>query len=297
MIRCLALLAVALGLSGCFVPTPVSIASIGTDVVSLFFSGKTVADHGVSLALDEDCALIGALEGEICEDRPDYRDADVAVALTPLPPGRNLDRLANADPQVLASARRAAAAFGDAPSDTDDLTDDLGGGVFLADRSSPRAALAGLGAGLGGAEPSLSDLAPAAGSGAPAVTVPIPIRKPDLEAQAPVLLTGGFLADAAVAPDAAAIVAYRVASAAPRGAKPKEPVPTAVPIPKPRPNPPVEVEVAFAAVAKPLVLDPVGQAPVVRTPVGRVVAQAAARERGKRVAKRYRRSVSSAMGG
>ena len=258
MIRCLALLAVALGLSGCFVPTPVSIASIGTDVVSLFFSGKTVADHGVSLALDEDCALIGALEGEICEDRPDYRDADVAVALTPLPPGRNLDRLANADPQVLASARRAAAAFGDAPSGTDDL-----GGAFLADRSSPSEALPGFGAGLG-AGPSLSDLAPAAGSGAPVVTVPIPIRKPDLETQAPVLLAGGFLADAAVAPDAAAIAAYRVASArvasaAPRGAKPKEPVPTAVPIPKSRPNPQVEVEVEFAAVAKPLVPAPTAQ--------------------------------------
>ena len=149
MIRCLTLFLVALGLSGCFVPTPVSVVSMGTSVVSLFFSGKTVADHGVSLAFDEDCALIGALEGEICEDRPDYRDADVAVALTPLPPGRNLDRLANADPQVLASARRAAAAFGDAASGTDDLTDDLGGGVFLADRSLPSEALAGLGAGLG----------------------------------------------------------------------------------------------------------------------------------------------------
>ena len=288
MIRCLTLFLVALGLSGCFVPTPVSVVSMGTSVVSLFFSGKTVADHGVSLAFDEDCALIGALEGEICEDRPDYRDADVAVALTPLPPGRNLDRLANADPQVLASARRAAAAFGDAPSGTDDLTDDLGG-VFLADRSWPSEASAGL-----GAEPSLSDLAPAAGSGAPVVTVPIPIRKPVLETQAPMLLAGGFLTDAAVAPDAAAIAAYRVASTAPRGAKPKEPVLSAVPIPKPRPNPPVEpVEVAFAAVvAKPLVL-----APVVRTPVGRVVAQAAARDRGKRVAKRYRRTISSEMGG
>ena len=292
MIRYFTLFLVALGLSGCFVPTPVSVISMGTSVVSLFFSGKTVADHGVSLAFDEDCALIGALEGEICNDRPDYRDADVAVALTPLPPGRNLDRLANADPQVLASARRAAAAFGDAPSGTDDL-----GGVFLADRSWPSEASAGL-----GAEPSLSDLAPAAGSGAPVVTVPIPIRRPVLETQAPVLLAGGFLTDAAVAPDAAAIAAYRVASAAPRGAKPaapggakpKEPVLSAVPIPKPRPNPPVEpVEVAFAAVvAKPLVL-----APVVRTPVGRAVAQAAARERGKRAAKRYRRPVSSAMGG
>ena len=139
----------------------------------------------------------------------------------------------------------------------------------------------------------MSDLAPAAGSGAQAVTVPIPIRKPVLETQAPVLLVGGFLTDAAVAPDAAAIAAYRVASAAPRGAKPKEPVLSAVPIPKPRPNPPVEpVEVAFAAVANPLVL-----APVVRTPVGRVVAQAAARDRGRRVAKRYRRPVSSEMGG
>lgn len=306
MIRCLALLAVALGLSGCFLPTPVSIASMGTDAVSFFFSGKTVADHGVSLALDEDCALIGALEGEICDDQPDYRDADVAVALTPLPPGRNLEQLANADPQVLASARRAAAAFGDAASGTDDL-----GGAFLADRSSPGETLAEL-----GAEPGSSDLALAAGSGAPVVTVPIPTRKPVLETRAPVLLAGGFLTDAAVAPDAAAIVAYRVASA-----EPKEPVLTAVPIPKSRPNPvepPLEaefVEVEFAAVAKPLGLAPtaegtsaherfsraraateVGQAPVVRAPVVRVVARAAARDR-KRVAKRYRRRVSSELGG
>ena len=302
MIRCLALFAVALGLSGCFLPTPVSIASMGTDAVSFFFSGKTVADHGVSLALNEDCALIGALEGEICDDQPDYRDADAAVALTPLPPGRNLEQLANADPQVLASARRAAAAFGDAASGTDDL-----GGAFLADRSSPGEIFA---------EPGSSDLARAAGSGTPAVTVPIPTRKPVLETQAPVLLAGGFLTDAAVAPDAAAIAAYRVASA-----EPKEPVLTAVPIPKSRPNPvepPLEVE--FAAVAKPLVLAPtaggtsaherfsraraateVGQAPVVRAsvvraPVVRVVARAAARDR-KRVAKRYRRRVSSELGG
>lgn len=81
--RWIAVIAMALGVSGCAVPAAVSIASVALDATSYVISGKTVADHGLSLALDEDCALLRVLEGEICREKQDYEVA--ATALVPLP--------------------------------------------------------------------------------------------------------------------------------------------------------------------------------------------------------------------
>jgi hypothetical protein len=80
----LCLTALALPLSGCFLPPVVSIASLALDVGSYAVSGKTMTDHGISLVADEDCALVRVFEGEVCEDHQQYEFETVAV-LEPLP--------------------------------------------------------------------------------------------------------------------------------------------------------------------------------------------------------------------
>jgi hypothetical protein len=77
--------ALAFALSGCALPAAVSFATLAADAGSFMISGKTVADHGLSVALDRDCAMLRVFEGDICQDEPDY---EVAVAtLVPLPDG------------------------------------------------------------------------------------------------------------------------------------------------------------------------------------------------------------------
>ena len=76
-------LIVASLLSGCALPPAVTLVSLALDATSYVVSGKTVTDHGISLVLDRDCALLRALEGEICRETADF---EVALAtLTPLP--------------------------------------------------------------------------------------------------------------------------------------------------------------------------------------------------------------------
>ena len=114
-------------LSGCFLPTPISLATFGLDAVSYAVSGKTVTDHGISLAMGQDCALIGLLEGEVCDDQPAYELADASAILEPLPTSQQIALATSSDPQVYASARRAAAALGEAwTTDGDVLVADLG---------------------------------------------------------------------------------------------------------------------------------------------------------------------------
>ncbi len=88
--RWLWLSALAFVLSGCAMPAAVSIATLALDAGTYMISGKTVADHGLSVALDQDCAMLRVFEGDICEDEQDY---EVAVAaLAPLPDdGGDLD--------------------------------------------------------------------------------------------------------------------------------------------------------------------------------------------------------------
>ena len=64
--RWLAIAAAAIVLSGCGLPTIVSVWSTALDFASYGSTGKTVTDHGLSLVLQQDCALLRGLEGEVC---------------------------------------------------------------------------------------------------------------------------------------------------------------------------------------------------------------------------------------
>lgn len=56
-----------LGLSGCFIPPAVSLASLAADGVSLAASGKSLKDHALSEISGEDCAMWRAMKNEnIC---------------------------------------------------------------------------------------------------------------------------------------------------------------------------------------------------------------------------------------
>ncbi|MEX2628866.1 MAG: hypothetical protein WD341_02930 [Tistlia sp.] len=74
-----------LALGGCALPPALSIASLVLDAGSYAASGKSVADHGISLIAEQDCALLNLVsEGAICRETPTYDTAMVA-ALEPLP--------------------------------------------------------------------------------------------------------------------------------------------------------------------------------------------------------------------
>ena len=47
-------------------PPVVTAASVLADVFSYASTGKSVTDHGLSLVLDRDCALLRGFKGEIC---------------------------------------------------------------------------------------------------------------------------------------------------------------------------------------------------------------------------------------
>lgn len=85
-------------LSGCAVPPAITIASLVADVATYASTGKTVTDHGISLVLGQDCALLRGLEGKICLE-PDPADRFAAALaytadpeVTPRPAGRVSDR-------------------------------------------------------------------------------------------------------------------------------------------------------------------------------------------------------------
>ena len=73
--RWLSLAALTVVLSGCALPPAITIASLVADVASYASTGKTVADHGISLVLRKDCALLRGLEGEICLEPDPARTA------------------------------------------------------------------------------------------------------------------------------------------------------------------------------------------------------------------------------
>ena len=64
--RWLFLAALAVVLSGCGLPTAVTVASLMTTVVSYASTGKGLADHGISIVLKKDCALLRGFKGDIC---------------------------------------------------------------------------------------------------------------------------------------------------------------------------------------------------------------------------------------
>ena len=64
--RWLVLAAAAFSLSGCGLPPIVTYVSTAADIVSYLVTEKSVADHGISLVLQKDCALLRVLDGQIC---------------------------------------------------------------------------------------------------------------------------------------------------------------------------------------------------------------------------------------
>src|SRR5262249_55051923 len=67
----MAALAGALALGGCALPPALSIASFAADGVSYALTGKSVSDHGISLAMQEDCTLLNLLRSNpICSPGP-----------------------------------------------------------------------------------------------------------------------------------------------------------------------------------------------------------------------------------
>lgn len=66
-------------------PAAVSVASLAVDTSSYMMSGKTMTDHGLSLAMEEDCSMMRLLDEdeEICREEQDYKVAE--ADLTPLP--------------------------------------------------------------------------------------------------------------------------------------------------------------------------------------------------------------------
>ncbi len=73
--RWLSLAALTILLSGCALPPAITIASLVADVASYASTGKTVTDHGISMVLQKDCALLRGLEGEICLEPDPARSA------------------------------------------------------------------------------------------------------------------------------------------------------------------------------------------------------------------------------
>lgn len=66
------LLLSATALGGCgLVPPAISIASFAADALSYAVSGKSVSDHGLSMVMQEDCAVLNFVKGEaICAPGP-----------------------------------------------------------------------------------------------------------------------------------------------------------------------------------------------------------------------------------
>ncbi len=70
-------------LTGCFLPPAVSVASLVVDGASYVVTGKSVADHGLSIIANEDCATWRVIKGEaICQpnNRADPQPTETAVA-------------------------------------------------------------------------------------------------------------------------------------------------------------------------------------------------------------------------
>ena len=61
-----------LALGGCgLIPPAVSIASFAADAFSYAVSGKSVSDHGLSMVMQEDCAVLNFVQGQaICAPGP-----------------------------------------------------------------------------------------------------------------------------------------------------------------------------------------------------------------------------------
>ncbi len=88
-------------LGGCVLPPAVQVASLMAEGFSYATTGKGVADHGISMVADKDCAVLRAVKGqEIC--REDEGDA-TATAFAPTEVEEDLAGDAAADADALAA--------------------------------------------------------------------------------------------------------------------------------------------------------------------------------------------------
>ena len=86
MIKRFAILACALMLGGCALPVPLQVASWALDGLLFITTEKTMADHGVSIAVQRDCAMLRVVtEGAFCRDYI----GETTVAVLELPPPEN----------------------------------------------------------------------------------------------------------------------------------------------------------------------------------------------------------------
>ncbi len=79
MKRILVLGTTAILLGGCALPLPVQVASWAIDGLSYLLTEKTMADHGISVLAQKDCAVLRGLldDGDFCRD---YDDTGIMVA-------------------------------------------------------------------------------------------------------------------------------------------------------------------------------------------------------------------------
>ena len=137
---CLAILAIPL--AGCALPPAVTIASLALDAGSYVVSGKTMTDHGLSIVAQKDCRLIGVLQGQVCEERPEY-DTTVVATLQPLP-GDGERRIAGQTRERGTPSRRVQLSY---------LGDGLEGLTSVAKAARPTLALAFISDGVQAATP------------------------------------------------------------------------------------------------------------------------------------------------
>ena len=73
--RWLVLAAAVIVLSGCGLPPLVTYMSYAADIFSYLSTSKSVTDHGISFALQKDCALLRVLDGPICVEETEAETA------------------------------------------------------------------------------------------------------------------------------------------------------------------------------------------------------------------------------
>lgn len=70
-------------LGGCALPLPVQVASWALDGISYVTTEKSMADHGLSIVADKDCAVLRGIlseEGQICRDFDDHGTGTAVAA-------------------------------------------------------------------------------------------------------------------------------------------------------------------------------------------------------------------------
>lgn len=85
MIKILAIIA-CLGLAGCVAPPILTYASVALDGMSFLATGKSVGDHALSAAVDEDCAVLRVVTEQdveaVCREYASEEEREAAMAPT-----------------------------------------------------------------------------------------------------------------------------------------------------------------------------------------------------------------------